>query len=66
MKWSGQIKNDQPIVILDPAFNYLIIKARSYIINQCQLNLTYKTTWTTARIILFERARIEEHQQDWG
>jgi hypothetical protein len=65
MKWSGWKSNYQPLVQLDPLSNYIMIKPRVFIINERQLNLTHRTTWTTARNMLFERALVEEHQQGW-
>jgi hypothetical protein len=65
MKWSGRSLNSQPFVRLDSTFNYIMTKSRVFIINELQLNLTKKTTWTTARNMLYERALIEEQRQGW-
>ena len=42
-----------------------MIKPRVFIINELQLNLTNKTTWTTARNLLYEKALNEERHQGW-
>jgi len=63
IKWSGRPSHSYPFVRLDPAFNYIMIKSRVFIINEHQLNLTERTTWTTARNMLYERALIEEQHQ---
>ena len=65
IRWSGQVKNYQPFVQPDPTFDYTIVKPRVSIINERQLNLTHKTTWTTGRNMLYERALIEEKRQGW-
>ena len=60
VEWSGRVRNDRPFIRFDSVLNYTMIKPRVFIINERQLNLTRKTTWTTARNILYERALIEE------
>jgi hypothetical protein len=65
MKWLGRVSNYQSFVRFNSTFNYIMIKPRIFIINELQLNLSRKTTWTTARNILFERALTEERQQGW-
>jgi hypothetical protein len=65
IKWSGRTINSQTFVQFDPTFNYTMVKPRIFIINERQLNLTRKSTWTTARNMLYERALIEEHHQGW-
>jgi len=65
MKWFGRVSNYQSFVRFDSAFDYIMIKPRVFIINELQLNLSRKTTWTTARNILFERALTEERLQGW-
>ena len=64
-KWAGQLSNNQSFVQLNQTQNYIMIKPRVIIINEQQLNLTKKTTWTTARNILYEKAILEEHHQRW-
>jgi hypothetical protein len=65
IEWTGRILHHQPLVRLDSAFNYIMLKPRVFIINERQLNLTRKTTWTTGRNLLYERAIDEERQQGW-
>jgi hypothetical protein len=65
MEWSKIVSKYQPFVRFDSAFNYIMIKPRTFIINELQLNLTSKTTWTTARNILLEKAFVEERRQGW-
>ncbi|CAF1343860.1 unnamed protein product [Rotaria sordida] len=64
-KWSGAASKHEPLVRVDAAFNYILTHPRVFIINERQLNLTERTTWTTARNILFERALAEERHQGW-
>ena len=65
MKWSGRSPNPQPFVRINSTFNYIMTKSRVFVINELQLNLTNKTTWTTARNMLYERALIQEQRQGW-
>jgi hypothetical protein len=65
IKWSGRVRNSPPFVQLNSTLDYTMVKPRVFIINERQLNLTRKTTWTTARNMLYERAIIEEHHQGW-
>ena len=65
IKWSGRSPNSQTFVRLDSAFNYIMTQSRVFIINERQLNLTKRTTWITARNMLYERALIEEQLQGW-
>jgi hypothetical protein len=64
-EWSGPVKGHVPLVKLDPALDYIMIEFRVFIFNERQLNLTSKTTWTTARNLLFEKALAEERRQGW-
>ena len=41
------------------------IRPRAWVINELDLGLTYRTTWTLARNLLLERALEEEHYQGW-
>ena len=65
MKWTGRVRNNQPFVQPNSTSDYTMVTPRVFIINERQLNLTRKTTWTTARNMLYERALIEEHRQGW-
>lgn len=58
--WSGSA-----FVQLTSEVNYIKIQPRVMIINEPELNLTTKSTWTTARNLLLERALIEEQRQGW-
>jgi len=64
-QWSGSVSKHQPLIRFEPKDNYIKIQPRIFIINEQQLNLTNKTTWTTARNLLFQRALIEEYRQGW-
>lgn len=64
--WLGSIsKKDLPFVRLTPSINYIKVQSRVMIMNELELNLTAKTTWTTARNLLLKRALLEEHLQGW-
>lgn len=64
-QWFGRIFSNQSLVSLDPVVGYIQIEPRVFIINERQLNLTRRTTWTTARNMLYEKALIEEEKQGW-
>jgi hypothetical protein len=64
-KWSGRTIDSQSFVQLNSKFSYTVIKPRVFVLNERQLNLTSKTTWTTARNLLYETAIAEEHRQGW-
>ncbi|CAF1346832.1 unnamed protein product [Rotaria magnacalcarata] len=63
--WSRAASKDQPLVRTNSASNYILAHPRVFIINERQLNLSRKTTWTTARNLLYESALIEERRQGW-
>ena len=65
MQWTGRIKTYHPLIQSNRTVDYTLVKPRVFIINERQLNLTRKTTWTTARNLLYERALIEEQRQGW-
>ena len=64
-RWTGRTPTHQPFVRLRPAFDYLMIQSRVFIVNEHQLQLPHKTTWTTARNILLDKAMAEEQRQGW-
>lgn len=64
-KWSGQKANNHSFVQLNQTDNSILITPRVFIINEQQLNLTKKTTWTTARNLLYEAALRVEEKQGW-
>jgi hypothetical protein len=63
--WSRRISKHQSFVRFDAEVNYTKIEPRVFILNEQQMNLSGRTTWTTARNFLFERALMEEHLQGW-
>ncbi|CAF1575743.1 unnamed protein product [Rotaria magnacalcarata] len=63
--WSGASSKYQPLVRINPAPNYILTHPRVFIINELQLNLSRKTTWTTARNLLYQSALAEELRQGW-
>ena len=65
MQWTGRIKTYHPLIQSNRTVDYTMVEPRVFIINERQLNLTRKTTWTTARNLLYERALIEEQRQGW-
>ena len=65
MQWTGRMKTYHLFIRSNRIVGYTVVKPRVFIINELQLNLTQKTTWTTARNLLYERALIEEQRQGW-
>lgn len=63
--WLGPISELHQIVRFDPAYNYVLVHPRIFIINERQLNLSHRTTWTTARNILYNYALAQELRQGW-
>ena len=63
--WSSKTKRNEKLVSLKPISSFYPIKSRIFIINEKELNITEKLTWTTARNKLYEYALNEEQQQGW-
>lgn len=64
--WSSQTKRDEKLVSFQSDPSFYFIQSRVLIINEKELNITGKLTWTTARNKLYEVARNEEHRQRWN
>ena len=65
IKWTGRMKTFHPFIHTNSTFDSITIKPRVFIINERQLNLIERTTWTTARNLLYRIALIEEQRQGW-
>ena len=64
--WSSQTKRDEKLVSFQSNSSFYFIQSRIFIINEKELNITEKLTWTTARNKLYEVARNEERKQGWA
>jgi hypothetical protein len=63
--WSSQTKRNEKLISFESIPTFYRIQSRVFIINEKQLNLTTKLTWTTARNKLYELALNEEEKQGW-
>ena len=63
--WSSETKHDETLVSLEPLAAFHRVRSRVFIINEKQLNLTAKLTWTTARNKMLEFGLAEEGKQAW-
>jgi hypothetical protein len=63
--WSSETKRDEKLVSLESISSFYSIKSRIFIINEKQLNIKEKSTWTTARNQLYEFALNEKQRQGW-
>ena len=63
--WSNETKRNARLVSLHPISSFHSIKSRIFIINEKELNVTGKLTWTTARNKLYELALNEGRKQGW-
>ena len=64
--WSSETKRNEKLVSLESISSFYSIKSRVFIINEKQLNITEKLTWTTARNTLYEFSLNEEGKQGWS
>lgn len=64
-QWFGSLSKAESLIRFDPQINYTKIQPRVFIMNEKQLNLSEKSTWSTARNLLLERALLEERRQNW-
>ncbi|CAF1175022.1 unnamed protein product [Adineta ricciae] len=63
--WSSETKRNDKLVSLEPTPLFYPVQSRIFIINEKQLNIKNKLTWTTARNKLYELALDEERKQHW-
>ena len=64
--WSSQTQRNATLVSFRPIASFYSLQSRVFIINEKQLNVTHKMTWTTARNRMYEFALNEERQQGWA
>jgi len=63
--WSSKTKRNEKLISLQSLSSFYHIKSRIFIINEKELNIKEKLTWTTARNKLYEFALNEEYKQGW-
>jgi len=63
--WSSKTKRNEKLISIKPISLFYHIKSRIFIINEKQLNIKEKLTWTTARNKLYEFILNEERKQGW-
>ncbi|CAF2617582.1 unnamed protein product [Rotaria sp. Silwood2] len=63
--WSSDTKRNETLISSQPVSSFYHIKSRIFIINEKELNIKEKLTWTTARNKLYELALNEEQKQGW-
>ncbi len=63
--WSSETKRNEKLISLESISSFYSIQSRIFIINEKQLNIKEKLTWTTARNKLYELALNEEQKQGW-
>jgi hypothetical protein len=63
--WSSQTKRNETLISFQSIPSFYSIQTRIFIINEKQLNIKEKLTWTTARNQLYELALNEERKQGW-
>ncbi|UJR23259.1 hypothetical protein I4U23_026279 [Adineta vaga] len=63
--WSSETKRNEKLISLESISTYYYVQSRIFIINEKQLKIKEKLTWTTARNQLYELALNEERKQNW-
>jgi hypothetical protein len=63
--WSRETKRNEKLISFQPISSFYPIKSQIFIINEKELNIKQKLTWTTARNKLYELALNEERKQNW-
>ena len=63
--WSSPLKQDQSWVSMTGKSSFHFIQTRIFILNENELRLKEKSTWTTARNTLYQFALNEEEKQRW-
>jgi hypothetical protein len=63
--WSSETKRNEKLISLHSISFFTRIQSRILIINEKELNLKEKLTWTTARNKLYDLALNEERKQAW-
>nr|ACC43949.1 unknown [Philodina roseola]ACC43960.1 unknown [Philodina roseola] len=63
--WSSEMKEDEPMISFQNRKSFYSVRSRIFIINEKELRLKTKLTWTTARNKMYNFALEEEHKQSW-